>query len=191
MRILLINVPHPAIGSRIPREQLPPLGLLSIGGPLIDAGYDVALIDGEFGPMKYEAIVEQALAYAPDAVLFGHTGSTSGHPTVMQVSRMIRALMPRVPIVYGGVHPTYFWRDILSAEPQIDIIVRGEGEETAVKLFEALRRQQSYFDIPGLAFRVDGEAHATPYARTTLRPARTPSPRQRYPHSASARTRRR
>jgi hypothetical protein len=25
MRILIINPPHPAIGSRIPREQLPPL----------------------------------------------------------------------------------------------------------------------------------------------------------------------
>ncbi len=28
MRILLINVPHPAIGSRIPDDHLPPLGLL-------------------------------------------------------------------------------------------------------------------------------------------------------------------
>ncbi|MDB5709276.1 MAG: magnesium-protoporphyrin monomethyl ester anaerobic oxidative cyclase [Sphingomonas bacterium] len=33
MRILLINVPHPAIGSRIPKEQLPPLGLLCVGAP--------------------------------------------------------------------------------------------------------------------------------------------------------------
>ena len=27
MRILLINVPHPSIGSRIPDDHLPPLGL--------------------------------------------------------------------------------------------------------------------------------------------------------------------
>ena len=32
MRILLINPPHTAIGSRIPIEHLPPLGLLAIGG---------------------------------------------------------------------------------------------------------------------------------------------------------------
>lgn len=108
MRILLINVAHPAIGSRIPKEQLPPLGLLSVGGSLIDAGHEVKLIDGEFGPMKHAATAEQALAWAPDAVLFGHTGSTSGHPIVMEVSCLIRALMPRVLIVYGGVHPT--WR---------------------------------------------------------------------------------
>lgn len=47
MRILILNPPHPAIGSRIPKEQLPPLGLLSIGGPLLDAGHDVTLLDAE------------------------------------------------------------------------------------------------------------------------------------------------
>jgi anaerobic magnesium-protoporphyrin IX monomethyl ester cyclase len=164
MRILLINVPHPAIGSRIPKEQLPPLGLLSVGGPLIDAGHEVKLIDGEFGPMRHEDIVAQAHAYAPDAVLFGHTGSTSGHPVIVEVSRAIRAAMPSVLIVYGGVHPTYFWREILAQELQIDIIVRGEGEETAVRLFDALRSQHPLVDIPGLAFRADGVATATPAA---------------------------
>jgi hypothetical protein len=42
----LISVPHPSIGSRIPDDHLPPLGL-SIGGPLLDDGHDVRLIDGE------------------------------------------------------------------------------------------------------------------------------------------------
>ena len=36
MRVALLNPPHSSMGSRIPDEQLPPLGLLSIGGPLID-----------------------------------------------------------------------------------------------------------------------------------------------------------
>ncbi len=161
MRLLLINVPHPAIGSRIPREQLPPLGLLSIGGPLIDAGHEVKLIDGEFGPMCFEDILVQVRAYAPDAVLFGHTGSTSGHPVIAEVSRLIRAAMPKVLIVYGGVHPTYFWREVLETEPQIDIVVRGEGEETVVRLFDALASQQSYGEIAGLAFREDGAGVAT------------------------------
>ena len=30
MRILIVNPPHPATGSRIPKEQLPALGLLSV-----------------------------------------------------------------------------------------------------------------------------------------------------------------
>src|ERR1700758_3900931 len=107
MRILLINPPHPSIGSRIPREQLPPLGLLSVGGPLIDAGHDVALLDAEFGPMPLAEIVTRALAHHPEAVLLGHSGSTSGHPIVAALTRALRVAMPEVWIIYGGVFPTY------------------------------------------------------------------------------------
>lgn len=51
MKIVLINPPHTAIGSRVPDDHLPPLDLLAIGGPLIDAGHEVRLVDAEFGPM--------------------------------------------------------------------------------------------------------------------------------------------
>ena len=129
MRIVLINIPHPAIGSRIPDDHLPPLGLLSIGGPLIDDGHDVRLIDGEFGPMTLQAIVDEVLAARPDAVLFGHSGSTSGHPVIIDVARAINARLPHAWIVYGGVFPTYHWREILEEEPYVTAIVRGEGEE--------------------------------------------------------------
>src|SRR5262245_41813780 len=113
MRIVLINVPHPAIGSRIPDDHLPPLCLLSIGGPLLDDGHSVHLIDAEFGPVPLAQIVAEAVRLAPDAVLFGHSGSTSGHPVIAAVARAISAAIPSVAIVYGGVFPTYHWREIL------------------------------------------------------------------------------
>ncbi len=47
MRILIVNPPHLSIGSRIPRKHLPPLGLLCLGGSLIDAEHDVSLLDVE------------------------------------------------------------------------------------------------------------------------------------------------
>ena len=56
MKILLINPPHPSIGSRIPQEHLPPLGLLALGGPLLDAGHQVSLLDAEFEPMTVDRI---------------------------------------------------------------------------------------------------------------------------------------
>ncbi len=45
MRILLLNPPHIAIGSRIPLEQTSPAGPAFDRGPLIDAGHDVGLLD--------------------------------------------------------------------------------------------------------------------------------------------------
>jgi anaerobic magnesium-protoporphyrin IX monomethyl ester cyclase len=164
LRILLINPPHPSIGSRIPREQLPPLGLLSIGGPLIDAGHDVALIDAEFGPMRIEDIVAQAVARAPDAILLGHSGSTSGHPIVCELTCALRAVLPDAWIIYGGVFPTYHWREILVEEPQIDVIVRGEGEETAPRLIAALAEGRPLMAIRGIAFRDKGAVVGTPPA---------------------------
>ena len=161
MRVLLINPPHPSIGSRIPREQLPPLGLLSVGGPLIDAGHEVELVDGEFGPMPLEDIVARATVRSPGAVLIGHSGSTSGHPIAMALSRMVRAALPRTVIVYGGVFPTYHWREILRDEPQIDIVVRGEGEATAVKLMAAIETGGELSAVAGIAFRAGGAVTGT------------------------------
>ena len=161
MRILLVNVPHPSIGSRIPREHLPPFGLLCVGGPLIDDGHEVSLLDGEFGPMSTEQLVREAMARAPDAVLFGHSGSSSGHPVIAEVSAAIARALPGAHIVYGGVHPTYFWREILAREPHVCAVVRGEGEETARRLIGALGRGEPLDRIDGIAFRRDGEIVGT------------------------------
>lgn len=153
MKILLINPPHPAIGSRIPREHLPPLGLISLGGPLLDAGHQVKLLDAEFGPMPVHRIVSQARCYDPDAVLVGHSGSTSGHPSATRVMRAVRAALPGAWLVYGGVFPTYHWSAIMEVEPAIDFIVRGEGEETIVRLVTALDQGQPLERVPGIVYR--------------------------------------
>jgi B12 binding protein len=120
MRVLLLNVPHPSIGSRIPDDHLPPLGLLSIGGPLIDDGHEVRLLDadleaGRCTTYSAEKVAAEAVGWRPDAVLFGHSGSTSAHPVVAEVSRAVRRLLPPATIVYGGVFPTYHWREFWGA----------------------------------------------------------------------------
>jgi len=68
--------------------------LLSLGGPLLDAGHEVKLLDAEFGPMPLEQIVSQTRSYNPDAVVLGHSGSTSGHPSAMRIARAVRRALP-------------------------------------------------------------------------------------------------
>ena len=166
MRITLINPPHTAIGSRVPREHLPPLGLLSIGGPLIDDGHEVTLIDAEFGPLSIAEIVAQTAATSPDAVLLGHSGSTSAHPTVLQIIAALKQVAPDVTVVYGGVFPTYHWRDILAETAQIAVIVRGEGEETARRVMRALEHNEPLSEIAGIAYLDEGVGVATAPAPT-------------------------
>jgi anaerobic magnesium-protoporphyrin IX monomethyl ester cyclase len=127
--------------------------LLCLGGPLLDAGHSVQLLDAEFGPMPMRGILDFVRCHRPDAVLIGHSGSTSAHPNVVAITRAIRVENPGVWIIYGGVFPTFHWREILKAELHIDVIVRGEGEATIVRLIEALEKGTSLHDIRGIAFR--------------------------------------
>lgn len=156
MKILIINPPHTSIGSRLAKEHLPPLGLLSIGGPLIDAGHDVSLLDAEFGPLRVREIVSRTLAAKPDAVLLGHSGSTSAQPVINEITQLIRHECPNIKIIIGGVFPTYHWREILRENPQIDYIVLGEGEATVLNLITALDQQQPLLEIKGLAINSNG-----------------------------------
>lgn len=83
---------------------------------------------------------------------------------VRELTRALKAALPQTALVYGGVYPTFAWRRILSEEPQIDVIVRGEGEETAVRVANALAGGRPLDAIPGLACRRQGRPHATPPA---------------------------
>ena len=165
MHIVLVNIPHPAIGSRIPKEQLPPYGLLCVGGPLIDDGHLVELIDGEFGPMPLFELVERIVARRPDIVMFGHSGSSSGQTIISEVAKRVRGGFPKVRIAYGGVHPTYHWREILAAEPWVDVIVKGEGEETIRQVVAAWDKRRPLAEVRGIATRDEtGTPFATPPA---------------------------
>lgn len=164
VKITLVNPPHTAIGSRIPREHLPPLGLLSVGGPLLDAGFTVDLLDAEIEPLSLVEIVAEMQRRAADVVMLGHSGSSTAHPTVVQLSRLLKRALPKLVIVYGGVHPTYHWDEILGECPEIDVIVRGEGEQTALDLMLALIAGTPLSSIKGLAFREQGKIVATPSA---------------------------
>ncbi|PTX50015.1 anaerobic magnesium-protoporphyrin IX monomethyl ester cyclase [Gemmobacter caeni] len=164
MRIALLNPPHRAIGSRVPKEQLPPLGHLAIGGPLIDAGHAVRLINADPGPMTDAEILSALMEKPPEAVLIGHAGSTSAHPVVARLAPLIRAALPEAHIVYGGVYPSYHWQEVLTDCPEIDVVVRGEGEVTAPRLIAALEAGADLATVPGIAFRRDGQPHATPPA---------------------------
>ena len=164
MRITLLHPPHTAIGSRVPRENLPPLGLLAIGGPLIDAGHQVRLVNADPANPPLPLVAFDVLRGAPDAVLIGHSGSTSAHPTVLALARLLKRRQPGLTVIYGGVFPSYHWQDILADAPEIDLIVRGEGEATTLALITALATGQDLATLPGIAFRRDGQPHATPPA---------------------------
>jgi anaerobic magnesium-protoporphyrin IX monomethyl ester cyclase len=157
MRILLVNPPYLTITSTLGVGHQVPLGLLMVGGALIDAGHAVALLDAEALHLEDGEIAARAADFAPDVVMTGHAGSTPAHPVCVRTLGLLRAALPGVRTVYGGVYPTYHATEILRDAPWIDAIVRGAGEAPAVALVAALARGEDPSRVPGVAARRDGQ----------------------------------
>lgn len=166
MKILIINPPHLSIGSRMPNEHLPPLGLLSIGGPLIDADHEVELLDADYHNYKISVVVQKIIERAPDVIMLGHSGSTSAQPIINEITKAVREQNEKIKIIIGGVFPTYHWKEILEDNPQIDYVICGEGEETILHLIHKITHGESTFGIEGIAYRKDDTAIRTAPSKT-------------------------
>jgi anaerobic magnesium-protoporphyrin IX monomethyl ester cyclase len=164
VRILLINPPYLTTTSTLGVGHQIPLGLLMVGGPLADAGHEVRLLDAECRHLSRDAIVREAVEFAPDLVMTGHAGSTPAHPVCVAMLESIKAALPGATTVYGGVYPTFHAGDILRAVRAVDIVVRGEGEAATLALVTALASEPPcpLDTVAGIVFRRDGEVVSTP-----------------------------
>jgi anaerobic magnesium-protoporphyrin IX monomethyl ester cyclase len=156
MRIALVHAPFrtpvsDAIGD------YPPLGLLRIGGSLIDAGFNVKFIDAAARRMSPRDTINELEKFACEAVLIGHMASTSGHLTCIYLTKEIKKKMPDVYTVYGGVYPTFTYEEIMKENFDVDFIVRGEGEETGLKLLRCLESEEDLSTVDSVVWRRDGK----------------------------------
>lgn len=162
MHVLLVNPPYQTFTSNLGVGHQIPLGLLMVGGPLIDAGHRVRLLDAECLHLSPEVIAEEADRWQADVVMTGHAGSTPAHPACIETLRAVKARRPQAVTVYGGVYPTYHAKAILEAEPAVDVIVRGEGEAISIELMGALQNAADLRGVSGITFRRGGEIVNTP-----------------------------
>jgi anaerobic magnesium-protoporphyrin IX monomethyl ester cyclase len=161
MKILLINPPYLTLTSRVGVGHQIPLGLLMVGGPLIDAGHEVNLLDAERRHLSNKAIIEEVGCFSPDMVMTGHAGSTPAHPICARMLKAIKGAFSEVITVYGGVYPTFHAEEILLQEEGIDIIVRGEGEAVALDVVQTIDSGKPLRDVQGIAYRAEGQPKLT------------------------------
>ncbi|MES9993734.1 MAG: cobalamin-dependent protein [Candidatus Thiodiazotropha sp.] len=154
MRILLINPNYRAASIHGMGPQVP-LGLLTIGGPLMDCGHTVKLLNAEITQLSFSDIVRHVELFKPQVVMVGHSGSTPAHSVCLQTLETIKRSDPDIVTVYGGIHPTYHARETLLTAPYVDIIVRGEGEEITRNLVHALATKGSLASLRGISYRND------------------------------------
>ncbi len=181
MRVCFINPPIEDFYITSVRRQ--PLGLLYIMAALKKAGHEIFFINGhtpkqkiiawpqEFGylrhflnekegfpfknyyhfGMSYQEIARQVKAIDAE-VFFVSALFTTYYAEVDEIINIIRK-NKKARIVLGGYHAALYPEYYLK-EKDIDFIIAGEGELSAVLLLAALDKKVSDFtDVPGLYFR--------------------------------------
>ena len=156
-RILLVNPARHFIANEHGLGYLTPLGLVCIGGPLVDAGHTVKLIDHDAYGWSFEKLVQEVGSFKADYVLLGHSGSTASHKVAIKTIHEIKTTYPRIKIIYGGVYPSYADQSILRECSDIDFIVRGEGEQTVVELIDAIENKSDLKAVDGVSWRDGGQ----------------------------------
>lgn len=121
-KVLLVNPPRTEQGGYTPN----PLGLLYLAAYLRENIKDIAIevIDGAIEGEKN--IVAALGRFRPDLV--GVSVLTPGRHQGLWVARKAKRAVSGCKVVFGGIHPTIMWRQMMEQYPEIDYIVRGEGE---------------------------------------------------------------
>jgi radical SAM superfamily enzyme YgiQ (UPF0313 family) len=74
------------------------------------------------------------------------------------VCNLLNYLPPDIPLIVGGKQATDHVEELFQTCPHIDIIVRGEGEQT----IQEIAQGKPLGEIPGISYKQDGQIHHTP-----------------------------
>src|SRR5215471_11950117 len=138
-------------------EATAPLGILAVATPLMRAGYSVQIIDSTITPNFKRRVLEEVR----DAVCLAISLVTG--PMIretVEIARAVKSWKPDFPIVLGGWHPSLLPKQTLES-PYIDIVVRGQGEDTLLEVVEHIEARASLDLVPGIGFKRDRRLHFT------------------------------
>lgn len=86
----------------------------------------------------WQELRETIEALVPDVV--GITSMTATYGSAINVAKCVKQVNEDIIVILGGVHPSVLPEDVIK-EPEVDLVVRGEGEVTLVKLIEAIKKK--------------------------------------------------
>ncbi|PKL49869.1 MAG: hypothetical protein CVV39_02270 [Planctomycetes bacterium HGW-Planctomycetes-1] len=189
MKILLIDPPFYRILGFYNRYF--PLGIVTIGTFLKEAGCEVVLYDTDYNenpkymdysllPQFYPAylssfkdenhpvwkeIAETITRLCPDII--GISIWTTYAASAFHVAKLSKELAPGSSVVMGGPHAAVKADEILKICPDVDYVVRGDGEVPMLELVRQISSGRSDFSsIKGLSFRGENSIIHNPSGQT-------------------------
>ena len=117
-----------------------------------DIGFRVGMTDAQ--------IEEAVRSFAPDIVGVANSyTNTTGD--VLDLVDTIRKAWPSCFLVVGGAHATIDHEN-MAANPNVDAVVRGEGEETFNEIIERRHGGGGMDGVAGVTYRADGQVKVNP-----------------------------
>ncbi len=124
-------------------------------------GHSVHILDAHIEDLSVDETIEKIVGESFD--ILGITiGSSLVMPQVIQIIQGVKAKKTQIHITLGGHYPTFCYDHLLIKNPNIDSIVRFEGEETLLELVQAIANGTVLDDVKGIAFRKLGKIEVTP-----------------------------
>ena len=133
--------------------KIPASSLLYIKFYLMDHGYtNVEYIDCSHFNRNLDKVID-ILKLTEDPII-GVTAYTKERFTAYETIRRIKNDIPKCLLVVGGRHFGFLPHEALTALPEIDMVVRGEGEITFKEICDAVHNDNSDLgNILGITYR--------------------------------------
>ena len=128
------------------------LGIASLMGALRAQGYQCAVVNAYLRELTESEAVDAVLQTSPSMV--GISILNENYAWSKAFAKRLKARAPGLPIVVGGYFPTILGPRVLDDCPEIDFVIRGDGETPLVALAQATVDQCATLDqVPGLIYR--------------------------------------
>jgi len=157
MRILFVEPPKDfwfVMGEYLP----PPVGILALAAYLEKKNdrLDIEVLDCQAEQLDWDGLRRRIESIRPDVICPSGMATCNAY-AVVRTTEIAKDVDPRIVTVVGGQHFTALAEESLQTYPQIDVVVRGEGEETLVELIQALSDGRPLASVRGVSFRHDGK----------------------------------
>lgn len=155
MKVLFVNPPM----VRRLVEPVPPLGLGYMAAVLEERGVDIKIVDMDILKLSYDEYRTILSKEHPDIV--GITTLTQQYPNGEKLAQISKQIIPDSLVIMGGPHVTFLAPEILRRCPQVDVVVRGEGEITITEIVQHLESGEDLSPVDGISYRDDHTIKST------------------------------
>jgi len=164
MRIQLFVPPGGYFAERWTQgSSMPPLGLLYIGAVLEKEGFEVQIVPADLLKLSWRQIADRIRDFEAD--LIGVTSTTENRFQSFKLVRMAKKVRPAALTIMGGPHASMAAEDCLENISELDIVCKGEGEQTMLELCKELEGKNvvnALGAVSGIVYKTHGKVHSNP-----------------------------